>query len=78
MPYYDTLLASLTHRTRRVVGNMASGIEGIVTRVEEALIHAVGKAKGIDEARLCAEFDQGVVGSELASWEWVQGIIRPS
>jgi hypothetical protein len=45
MPYYGTLLASLTHHTRRVVGNMASGIEGIVTRVEEALIHAVGKAK---------------------------------
>jgi len=76
IPYYGTLLASLTHRTRRVVGNMASGIEGIVTRVEEALIHAVGKAKGIDAARLCAELDEGVVRSELASREWVQGIIR--
>ena len=78
MPYYGTLLANLTHRTRRVVGNMASGIEEIVTRVEEALIHAVGKAKGIDAAQLCAELDEGVVRSELASREWVQGIIRPS
>jgi hypothetical protein len=76
MPYYGNLLANLTHRTRRVVGNMASGIEGIVTRVEEALIHAVGKAKGIDAAQLCAELDEGVVRSELASREWVQGIIR--
>jgi hypothetical protein len=76
MPYYGTLLANLSQHTRGVVGNMASGIEGIATRLEEALIHAVGKARSIDEARLRAELDKGVVGSELASWEWMQGIIR--
>jgi hypothetical protein len=78
MPYYGNLLARLAVHARGVVRGMVShsGAAGLVTRVEHALIRDVGKVIGIDETQFSDELAEGVVRSDFAECEWVQGIFR--
>jgi hypothetical protein len=68
MPYYAALLAELVGKTR--------GDAGFFTHLEETLLRDIGFEKGIGEHHVRAEFDREIARSELARWQWVQGIAR--
>jgi hypothetical protein len=77
MPYFGGLLADLAgpaHDAGRPPP-LVKRAEGLV-HVEEALLRDLGKILGVEAACSCAELAEGVVRSELACREWVQGILR--
>ncbi len=77
MPYFGRVLADLTeHASRAGPTRTLRGWSNGVNRVEEALIRDLAELFGLQAAHSCSELAEDLVRGELASREWVQGLLR--
>lgn len=76
MPYYGNLLAELVQHLPRPVQGAPFRMPPLVTAVEQGVIRDIGRVLGFDGTHLGDEFADGVMRSDFAGCEWIQGIIR--
>jgi hypothetical protein len=76
MPYYGDVLAELARRVRRPAHAAPFRMPPLVTELEKGVIRDIGTLLGFDGTHPGDEFADGVLRSDFAGCEWIQGIIR--
>jgi hypothetical protein len=76
MPYYGEMLAELVQHLPRPVHGAPFRMPPLLTAVEKGVIRDIGHMLGFDGTHIGDEFAAGVVRSDFAGCEWIQGIVR--